>query len=357
MFFWTSALSYSITGINYVLRMVCIMLVTWIGYKDETEQLIEITNVVFVVQFFNTAFLLLISNANMSGQFLLGWIFRFGDIPDFNSEWYRRLGNTIQGTMIFSAYFPILEFFGFWGMRVGFRLLDRGLCSMSIYRTKCTAIQPYINTYAGPLYFMHYKYSTILNVSFVTMMYGFGIPMLFPIAVGAFITLYFVEKMMLYYAYRMPPMYDMRLSESVLRKLEFAPMFFAFFGYWMVSSNQLLSNDFLEPVQYASSVEIVNHGWLSVFTPSGWASPAWPLLVYGIWSIVVLIFGGIIHRWLGERIPFIKIGDVKIDEDIPDYYATLNTNDLKWSIEEENHYRNYGLKMLPEETFIRMQRE
>lgn len=40
VFFWTSALSYSITGINYVLRMVCIMLVTWIGYKDETEQLI-----------------------------------------------------------------------------------------------------------------------------------------------------------------------------------------------------------------------------------------------------------------------------------------------------------------------------
>lgn len=67
LFFWTSGLSYSITGINYILRMICIGLVTWIGYKDETYQLIQITNVVFIVQFFNTAFLLLLSNANLTG--------------------------------------------------------------------------------------------------------------------------------------------------------------------------------------------------------------------------------------------------------------------------------------------------
>jgi hypothetical protein len=39
-------------------------------------------------------------------------------------------------------------------------------------------------------------------------MYGFGIPMLFPVAILSFVILYFVEKTMLYYSYRMPPMYD-----------------------------------------------------------------------------------------------------------------------------------------------------
>lgn len=66
---------------------------------------------------------------------------------------------------------------------------------------------------------MHYKYSTILNVVFVTFMYGFGIPILFPVAVISLIILYFVEKTMLYYSYRMPPMYDEKMSELVYKIL------------------------------------------------------------------------------------------------------------------------------------------
>lgn len=59
---------------------------------------------------------------------------------------------------------------------------------------------------------MHFKYAALLNIVFVTMMYGFGIPILFPIGALAIIILYLVEKTMLYYAYRLPPMYDERLS-------------------------------------------------------------------------------------------------------------------------------------------------
>merc|ERR1719264_1929449 len=45
----------------------------------------------------------------------------------------------------------------------------------------------------------------------------------------------------------MPPMYDERLSNDVLNKLQFAPLLFTIFGYWMVSSNQLISNEYLTP--------------------------------------------------------------------------------------------------------------
>ena len=92
---------------------------------------------------------------------------------------------------------------------------------------------------------MHYKYSTVLNIVFVTFMYGFGMPMLFPIACASFVVLYFQEKLMLYYGYRLPPMYDERLSESVINWMRFAPLFFLAFGYWMASNQQLLSNDHL----------------------------------------------------------------------------------------------------------------
>lgn len=156
------------------------------------------------------------------------------------------IGNTLVGTMIFTMIFPIIEALGFWALRLLFHILDRGF-SLDPYVTKKTSIQGYINTYSGPVYLMHFKYAALLNIVFVTMTYGFGIPILFPIAAAAILILYLVEKTMLYYAYRLPPMYDERLSQSVLNKLSYAPIFFLGFGYWMASNKQILSNDYLFP--------------------------------------------------------------------------------------------------------------
>ena len=82
-------------------------------------------------------------------------------------------------------------------------------------------------------------------------MFGFGLPILFPIAVISLFILYFVEKTMLYYSYKMPPMYDEHLSNLFLKIVQIAPIFYLAFGYWMCSSKQLLSNDYLYPVQKA----------------------------------------------------------------------------------------------------------
>lgn len=40
----------------------------------------------------------------------------------------------------------------------------------------------YIALYSGNDYVMHFKYSSVLNVVFITMMYGVGMPLLFPLA-------------------------------------------------------------------------------------------------------------------------------------------------------------------------------
>ena len=66
VYFYTTALSYLLIGINYILRTVCIMLVDWIGFATETERLSKTTTITFIVQFFNSAFLLLMVNANLS---------------------------------------------------------------------------------------------------------------------------------------------------------------------------------------------------------------------------------------------------------------------------------------------------
>lgn len=106
---------------------------------------------------------------------------------------------------------------------------------------------------------MHFKYASIMNICFVTLMYGFGIPLLYPIAVYAMVVLYLSEKALLYYSYRQPPAYDERLSNMVARTLMIAPVFGLFFGYWMLSSKQIISNDYLSPREFGDDVEITQH--------------------------------------------------------------------------------------------------
>ena len=40
----------------------------------------------------------------------------------------------------------------------------------------------YKTLYSGPEYVLHFKYSEVLNVTFIAMMYGLAMPILFPIA-------------------------------------------------------------------------------------------------------------------------------------------------------------------------------
>ena len=51
-----------------------------------------------------------------------------------------------------------------------------------------------MDLYSGPDFIIHFKYSFILNVTYVTMFYGAGLPILFPIAVLSYIIFYICER-------------------------------------------------------------------------------------------------------------------------------------------------------------------
>lgn len=128
-----------ITAINYVLRVIVIMLIQWIGFPTQTEELSWITTGVFYTQFFNTAFLLLMVNADLSEQ-PVTFGATSGNIADFNMTWFNTIGNSLISTILFIAYWPIIEFFMYWGLRVLFRCLDRGICNFDKYSTKRTSL-------------------------------------------------------------------------------------------------------------------------------------------------------------------------------------------------------------------------
>lgn len=186
----------------------------------------------------------MLCNANLSEQGSL--VFRHGSLPDFNNHWFEQMGETVVGSMVFNSIFPIGLECGLYGMRWTLRKLDQCRAE-SNYETSCISLQQYVNLYAGPTYLMHFKYSGIQNIVFITMLFGTGCPILFPIAALSLWVLYNIEVFMLYYGYRMPPNYDEYLNSCVLANLAKAPLFTLSFGYWMLSNKQLMSNDHLVP--------------------------------------------------------------------------------------------------------------
>ena len=66
------------------------------------------------------------------------------------------------------------------------RKLDRKFTN-DPYITKKTSMFMYKDLYSGAEYVIHFKYSGILNIMYITMMYGLGMPILFPIAVLNFV--------------------------------------------------------------------------------------------------------------------------------------------------------------------------
>lgn len=357
MLFWNQAVTIGIVAINFILRLFIIKLIIYIGKDTETEQTRLITNGVFIVQFFNTALLLLMVNARFTDQnSTFSFFSRDQGMPDFNSQWFNEIGTTLVGAMLFNVYWPVVEFFVFFGMRSTFRFLDRGF-SFNPSKTKKTTLQQYIELYSGPVFFIHFKYSSVLNITFVTMMYGLGLPVLFPIASISILTLYCMEKLMLHYSYREPPMYDESLNKNALAILTWAPLLFLSFGFWMLSSNQLISNDFITPILKTSDGKTAQHYISSVFTEGAFSthSPAMPLLVM-FWVILILVlFRNFLYKALITVIPALHIGNFEVDEGLDNYFNTLDDNDRNWSLKEEENARNVlQMRILDDETMQKL---
>lgn len=76
--------------------------------------------------------------------------------------------------------------------------LDNGF-SGNPYKTKKTAMAQYKDLYSGAEYVIHFKYAGVLNIVFITMMYGIGMPILFPLAAFNFFNQWVCERIIVAY--------------------------------------------------------------------------------------------------------------------------------------------------------------
>jgi len=189
----------------------------------------------------NTGILLLLVQANFTEIHLPLESFLYGNYKDFIPDWYTVVGYKITQTMLINAFMPFVEITIAYSKLNVFRRMDRSW-TKDTYKTKKTSMQLYIDLYSGPEYMIHFKYSGILNVCFITMMYGMGIPILFIVAALTYFNLYSVEKLAVAYFYQLPPTFDDALTKNALGILRWGSVLYCFFGYWMLSNKQIFHN-------------------------------------------------------------------------------------------------------------------
>ena len=141
--FLNSWIKYLIIMLNTVIRMVVIKIITKMGCATESAQMVYITNVVFVCQFFNTGILPMLCTANLNHQ-LPSWLVNSlglnGPISDFNMNWFTNIGDTIVGSLKFNIVMPVCMEMGWWSLRFVTRLMD-GISTTEENPTKSGSIQ------------------------------------------------------------------------------------------------------------------------------------------------------------------------------------------------------------------------
>lgn len=184
----------------------------------------------------NTAILILLINANFEQLKILGLVTYFnGAYPDLTYQWYSDTGKGLIFTMLINVLSPLLTFFINYFMLQYYRCKDKGCCKGK-YHTKQKTIQKYVDLYAGPDYFIYNKYTSILNVIFVTFMYGLAMPLLFPICFLFLMVFYFFDKLLITYFFKKPPMYDDKINRNVISILKWPPVFMVCFGFWVMGN-------------------------------------------------------------------------------------------------------------------------
>ena len=143
----------------------------------------------------------------------------------------------IAETTAIGLVFPILEALVFLGIRILKRCIDQKTpCPCNKQNTRATTIQKFEAIYSGPLFFVHYRLSGLINLVFITFLFGPGMPLMFPIATAGLCWNLFTERLRMAYSYTKPPMYDASLTQKTLNTLGYAPILYFIMSIWLFSN-------------------------------------------------------------------------------------------------------------------------
>ena len=201
----------------------------------------------WIVQFVSTALVLLLINQKLHDSSRFKEIFDLpeqipvlqGDYDDFLPEWYGIVGTAIALSCFFTAIMPFSNFM-FWLLRGCFRCCDRG-CTCQMKNTKKILQQDYEEMYMGAIFQFENRYSQLIGMFFIIMMYSAAIPILYISGFILCIIMYWSDKCLLLRHYRLPPRHGRDLASRMLWYMEYAILLHLFVGCYMLSNETIFS--------------------------------------------------------------------------------------------------------------------
>lgn len=323
--YWSSVLSVSISfivvGMNIILRYAVMYLVQWVGDDSLSTQKGRMVQALFVAQFFNTGFIILIANANLSEHEpkALTQLVN-GPHYDYDPLWFIDVGLKVCLTMLIQCVMPYLNLFFTVLMAVVKRGMDTNF-TYDPFKTKKASMLNYKRVYTSGDFQIHTKYTTVMNITFTAMMYGLSMPMLFPLAGLSIYSMRVCNRIQVAWLDKLPPAMNDSIMGQVLNVLKFSPLFLIFNSFWMMDNKQMFDNQWnykLYSLDRMPSGHLVTHR-------IGQSSP---LFYVCMTSICLLILQFVIPTELLMKAGFsMAKDDVRVDEDLPDFFDVVKLVD------------------------------
>lgn len=252
----------------------------------------------FIALFINTAFVTALANMDIRGMLGMESAQVGQAYNDFTVDWYKTVGSGIVITMLLNVFtphgFPAVRWLvwrargrlargwpalfacpwacrGFCGPcccvwwlvspRANQRLsrlrrvqanspaaveqdlaskAGRSLCSRLCRPRTQRKLQ---QVYTGNDFKLSIRYAQLLMTSCVTLVYGTGMPILYPVAALSFLLSYWVDKGLMVKYYRAPPHYSTEVGDTMMRFLPLAFAVHLAVSAWMLSSLSIFSSD------------------------------------------------------------------------------------------------------------------
>jgi hypothetical protein len=188
--------------------------------------------------------------------------------------------------------------------------------------------------YSGGDYTLHFKYSGVLNIVYISCMYGMGMPVMFLLGAFNFFNQWVCERFIVCYLVKLPAALDDKLTNNCIAMLKWAPLLFILNGYWMLSNTQFFENGWSYIPDSLHEMPSGHH--LQPFLHYH-ALPAFFMVCTGLFLIVV--------EKVYDRDFLIKASRMMtrtflIDEDLPNFFKAVRLSQADVLVKESENMEN-----------------
>ena len=246
----SQVISLALSAINATLRVVIKTSTKFEGHHSITDQLSSSFSKMWIIQFVNTAVILVMINNSLSdGGFIRkalnatgtsSLVFN-GKYSDFSQQWYSVVGITLLTTCFINGVSPIVNL-GFWGLACCKRFLDRG-CTNDSKKTRKILQEDYEATYTGKEIQYDNRFSVLIAMIWVIMMFSCAMPSLYLAGIVLCVSMYWTDKILLLRFYKIPPRHGSDLALKARNIIEWSLLVHLFMGLYMVSNPAIFTSE------------------------------------------------------------------------------------------------------------------